>query len=193
MDQIAVIDDPRAAEISLHPVRSQLLAELADSGTASSLGLKLGLSRQSVNYHLRALESHGLIELVEERRIRNTTESVFRATATTYLISPNALASVAPDPDRAPDQLSAMWLLSLAGRLVQEIGTLITRSHKSGKLLASFAMDTEINFANAQDRAKFVAKFSEAVESLVGEFHAPHSSGSRKHRLIVALHPSITT
>jgi DNA-binding transcriptional ArsR family regulator len=33
------------------------------------------------NYHLRALERHALVELVEERRKGNVTERMMRATA----------------------------------------------------------------------------------------------------------------
>ena len=101
MIDVTVIDDPAAAEISLDPVRTRLLAELVQPGSASTLAAKVGLARQKVNYHLRALERHGLVELVEERRKGNMTERVMRATAASYVISPAALASVAPDPDRA--------------------------------------------------------------------------------------------
>ena len=128
MDDVAVIEDPAAAEASLDPVRARLLAALAEPGSATTLAARTGLARQKVNYHLRALERHGLVELVEERRRGNCTERVLRATAASYVISPAALAAVAPDPARAPDQLSAWWLLSLAARLVREVGELITRS-----------------------------------------------------------------
>jgi DNA-binding transcriptional ArsR family regulator len=192
MDEITVIDDPRTAEVSLNPVRSRMLAELVDGDSAASLAAKLGLPRQKVNYHLRALEEHGLVELVEERRKRNMTERVMRATAASYVISPAALSSVAPDPDRAPDRLSAQWLLALAGRLVQELGVLLHRSQEAGQSLPSFGMDTEIVFATAGDRAAFVAQLTESVESLVATYHAGAEPGGRKHRLIVALHPSIT-
>ena len=80
MQDVAVIDDPNVAETALEPVRARLLAELAEPGSASSLAPVLGLTRQKVNYHLRALESRGLIELVEERRKGNMTERVMRAT-----------------------------------------------------------------------------------------------------------------
>ncbi len=192
MDEIAVIEDARTAEVSLHPVRARILAELVEADSAASLAAKLGLPRQKVNYHLRALEDCGLVELVEERRKRNMTERVMRATAASYVISPAALSSVAPDPDRAPDQLSAQWLLALAGRMVQELGVLLTRSRQARQPLASFGIDTEITFARAADRAAFVAELTEAVESLVGRYHAGAEPGGRKHRLIVALHPTIT-
>ena len=107
MDDVAVIDDPAAAGASLDPIRSRLLAELAEPGSASTLAPRVGLTRQKVNYHLRALERHGLVELVEERRKGNCTERVLQATAASYVISPSALSSVAPDPSREPDQRSA--------------------------------------------------------------------------------------
>lgn len=101
MLDVTVIDDPAAAEASLDPVRARLLAELTRPGSASSLAAAVGLSRQKVNYHLRALERHGLVELVHERRKGNMTERVMRAIAASYVISPVALPAVAPDPDRS--------------------------------------------------------------------------------------------
>ena len=122
MHDIAVIEDPAAAEVSLDPIRSRLLAELARPGSATMLAAKIGLPRQKVNYHLRTLEHHGLIHLVEERRKGNVTERMMQATAASYVISPAAMTAVAPDPGRAPDRHSARWLLALAGRLVRDVG-----------------------------------------------------------------------
>src|SRR4051795_11491845 len=135
MLDVAVIDDPAAAEASLDPMRARLLAALAEPASASTLAAKAGVSRQRLNYHLRALERHGLVELVEERRRGNCTERVLRATAASYVISPTALSAVAPDPSRAPDQRSARWLLAVAGRMVREVGELITGSRAAGKPL----------------------------------------------------------
>jgi DNA-binding transcriptional ArsR family regulator len=112
MLDVTVIEDPEAAAVSLDPVRARLLAELAaEPASAAMLAGKVGLPRQKVNYHLKALERHGLVELVEERRKGNVNERLMRATATSYVISPAALGAVQPDPARSPDQLSARWLL----------------------------------------------------------------------------------
>jgi DNA-binding transcriptional ArsR family regulator len=192
MQDVAVIEDPATAGVSLDPVRARMLAALAQPGSATTLAAQVGLTRQKANYHLRALERHGLVELVEERRKGNMTERVLQATAASYVISPSALAAVAPDPDRSPDQLSARWLLALAGRLVQEVGELITRAKAARQPVATFAIDTEIRFASAADRAAFVAELSNAVEGLVGKYHDEAAARGRKHRLVVALHPSIT-
>src|SRR3954451_13177479 len=104
MQDLAVIEDPAAAGVSLDPIRAGLLSALAEPGSATTLAAQVGLTRQKVNYHLRALERHGLVELVEERRKGNCTERVMQATAMAYVISPTALSAVAPDPGRAPDQ-----------------------------------------------------------------------------------------
>ena len=192
MHDVAVIEDPAAAGVSLDPMRSRLLAALAQPGSATTLAAQVGLSRQKVNYHLRALERHGLVELVEERKKGNMTERVLRATAASYLISPAALAAVAPDPDRSPDQLSARWLLALAGRMVQEVGTLITRARAARQPLATFGIDSQVRFASAAERAAFAAELSDAVEGLVAKYHDESAEGGRAHRLVVALHPSIT-
>jgi DNA-binding transcriptional ArsR family regulator len=191
---VAVIDDPAAAEASLDPIRTRLLSELAAGpASASTLAERVGLSRQKANYHLRALERHRLVELVEERRKGNCTERVLQATAASYVISPSALSAVAPDPSRAPDQRSARWLLAVAGRLVREIGELIAGAGAAGRPLATLGIDSEVRFASARDRAAFAAELAAAVNGLVARYHDEDAPSGRRHRFVVALHPTITT
>jgi DNA-binding transcriptional ArsR family regulator len=190
MFDVAVIEDPAAAEASLDPIRARLLAALAEPGSATTLAGRVGLPRQKVNYHLRALEKHGLIELVEERRKGNMTERVLRATASSYVISPMALAAVAPDPARSPDRLSARWLLALAARLVKDVGALISGADKTKKRVATFAIEGAVRFATAADRAAFAEDLTAAVTTLVAKYHDETAEAGRDHRLIVAVHPS---
>jgi DNA-binding transcriptional ArsR family regulator len=191
MLDVTVIENPAAAEASLDPVRSRLLAELTEPGSAASLATKVGLPRQVVNYHLRTLERHGLVELVGERRKGNMTERLLRATAASYVISPAALAALQPDPDRSPDRLSAFWLLSLAARLVRDVGSLLLGARAAGKRVATFALDGEVRFANAADRSAFAEELSHAVAELVAKYHDADVRGGRSHRVVVAIHPSV--
>jgi DNA-binding transcriptional ArsR family regulator len=192
MHDVTVIDDPAAAEVSLDPVRARLLAELVAPASASMLAERVGLARQKVNYHLRALERHGLIELVEERRKGNMTERVLQATAASYVISPVALAAVQPDPARSPDRLSARWLLAVAARLVQDVGELISGAAKADKRVATFAIDGTVRFASAADRAAFAEELAGTVTALVSRYHDESAPGGREHRIVVAIHPAIT-
>jgi DNA-binding transcriptional ArsR family regulator len=189
--EVTVIADPAAAEVSLDPVRARLLAELSEPGSATTLGAKIGLSRQKVNYHLKTLERHGLVELVEERRKGNVNERVMRATALSYVISPAALASVQPDPSRSPDRLSARWMIAVASKLVRDVGELLAGAAKARRRLATFAMDGEVRFASAADRAAFAEELAGVVTTLIGKYHDETADGGRAHRVIVAVHPSV--
>ena len=186
-----MIDDPAAAGVSLDPVRARLLAELVEPGSASTLAAKVGLARQKVNYHLRTLEEHGLVELVEERRKGNMTERVMRATAASYVISPAALSQVAPDPGRAPDRLSARWLIAVAARTVRDVGDLLAGATAAGRRVATFAADGEVRFATAADRAAFADELAAAVTDLVTRYHDDSAPEGRLHRVVVAVHPSV--
>ena len=192
MHEIAVIEDSSAAEASLDPVRARLLAELVEPGSATTLAARLGLPRQRINYHLRTLERHGLVELVEERRKGNVTERLLRASAASYVISPSALAQVQPDPERAPDRLSAFWLLSLAARLIRDVGALMTGANRAGQRVATFALDGEVRFATASDRSAFAEELSAAVGALIARYHDGAAPRGRDHRLVVAIHPAVS-
>jgi DNA-binding transcriptional ArsR family regulator len=191
MLDVAVIDDPAAAEVTLDPMRARLLAELAEPASATMLAARVGLARQKVNYHLRELERHGLIELVEERKKGNVTERLMRATAQSYVISPVVLGAVQPDPTRSPDRLSASWLLALATRLVREVGTLIAGATKARKPLPTYGLDAVVRFAGPADRAAFAEELTNAVAALVSQYHDENAPGGREHRIVIALHPSV--
>jgi DNA-binding transcriptional ArsR family regulator len=186
MLDVSVIEDPAAAAVALDPIRARLLAELGEPASAAGLAARVGLSRQKVNYHLNALEAHGLVELAEARQRGGITERVMRATAVTYVVSPAALGETAVDPDRASDRLSARYVIALAGRLVREVAGLAERADAAGKRLPTMAIDTEIRFRSASERAAFADELTAAVLDLAARYH--HDDG-RPHRLVVAAHP----
>jgi DNA-binding transcriptional ArsR family regulator len=186
---IQVIDDPAAASAALTPTRSRILSELAVPASAATLAARVGLARQKVNYHLRALESHGLVRLAEERRWGGLTERLLVATAASYVVSPSALGPVATDPNREIDRLSASYLIAVGARIVREVGDLVRRATETGKRLATLAVDTEVRFRSAADRAAFSQELTEAITKLVAKYHDESAPGGRAHRLVVVAHP----
>jgi DNA-binding transcriptional ArsR family regulator len=186
MLDVEVIEDPAAAAVALDPIRAQLLAELGEPASAAGLAPRVGLSRQKINYHLNALEAHGLVELAEERKRGGITERLMRATAQSYVVSPAALGETGADPDRTADHLSARYLVALAGRVVREVAGLAQRADAAGKRLATMTIDTEIRFRSAEERAAFADDLTAAVLDLAARYH--HDDG-RPHRLVVAAHP----
>ena len=189
MFDIQVIDDPAAATVALEPMRSRLLSELAAPASAATLAARVGLARQKVNYHLRALEAHGMVRLAEERKWGGLTERLLVATATSYVVSPSALGPVAVDPKREIDRLSASYLIALGARAIREVGDLLGRAREVGKRLATLSVDTEVRFRSAADRAAFSAELTDAIATLVSKYHDESSPGGRVHRLVVMAHP----
>ena len=189
MLDVEVIDDPAAATVALEPVRSRLLSELAEPASAATLAVRVGLARQKVNYHLRALEAHGLVRLAEERKWGGLTERLLVATASSYVVSPSALGPVAADPNREIDHLSASYLIALGARVVREVGDLSRRAKEVGKGLATLAVDTEVRFRSAADRAAFSKGLTDAITKLVSKYHDESAPGGRAHRLVLMAHP----
>lgn len=189
MLDVQVIDDPAAAAVALEPVRSRLLAELAEPASAAALAARVGIPRQKINYHLRALEAHGLVRVADTRRWGGLTERRMVASAASYVVSPGALGPAAADPVRRADRLSAGYLIALAARVVREVSGLLRGAQDAGQKLATLSIDTEIRFRSPAERAAFTRELTQAVAALAARYHDEHAPGGRPHRLVVMAHP----
>ena len=187
---LRVIDDPASASVALDPVRSRLLSELRTPASAAALAGRMGLPRQKVNYHLRTLESHGLVRVDSKRRWGGLTERRLVATASAYVVSPSALGPVAADPERGMDRLSASYLVALAARVIREVGQSLRKSEELGKRLATLSIDTEVRFRSAEDRAAFSGELTAAIAALVSRYHDESTPGGRRHRLMIGAYPA---
>jgi len=187
---LEVIDAPAVAALALDPIKSRILAELATPGSAASLAGRIGLTRQKVNYHLRALEEHQLVEPVEERVWGGIKERMMIASAASYVVSPAALGLLGADPARSNDRLSASYLIALAARVVREVGALWRSARQADKRLATLSIDTVICFRSPADRAAFTTELTSAISALAARYHEDKAAGARPHRLLVASYPA---
>ena len=87
------------------------------------------------------------------------------------------------------DRLSASYLIALGARVVGEVSDLVGRAKQTGKRLATLAVDTEVRFRSATDRAAFSNELAEAITKLVAKYHDESAPGGRAHRLVVVAHP----
>lgn len=190
MLELDVIENAATAAIALDPIKSRLLAELSAPASAATLAGRVGLTRQKVNYHLRGLEDHQLIEQAEERQWGGLTERLMIATASSYVVSPAALGAIGADPTRNNDRLSASYLIALAARIVREVGALWRSAREKNKRLATLSIDSVIRFRSPADRAAFTAELAQAVTTLAARYHDENAPGGRPHRLVVASYPA---
>ena len=189
---VEVIQDVNAAAAMLSPLRLQLLERLSEPDSASGLARELGMPRQRLNYHLRELEKAGLVELVEERRKGNCMERVVRATARSYLISPEVLGSLGETPEEARDRFSSAYMVAVLAQALKDVAVLRGRAKAAEKRLSTLTVQSEIRFANPAQRNAFAEELAGEVTRLVAKYHDESAEDGRAFRLFLGAYPKIT-
>lgn len=185
MDDLRVLSDASVVEVALDPIRASILDALAEPGSAASIAATVGLTRQKVNYHLKALEEHGLVEPAGVRAWGGITERYVQRSARHLVVSPDVLQDTATNPKQIADQLSAAYLIAVNARTVSEVGS-IASGLSGGTQLPTLTVDTVIGFQSPEDRAAFASELQSAIAALVARYH--HDDG-RPHRLTVSSYP----
>jgi hypothetical protein len=146
--------------------------------------------RQLVNYHLRQLESDGLVETVGERRKRNCTERLVRAVARSYMISPSAFGSLAVHPDHVEDRASSAYLVAAAARTISEVADQRVAAQRAGKRVATMTIEADVRFATPAAQRAFADELTEAVAAVVAKYHDGSAPNGRQFRLLVGSYPA---
>ncbi len=180
-----------AAKTLMRPMRARVLEALAEPGSAASVARELGVARQKVRYHLMALESEGLVELVESRKKGNCTERIVQATARSYLSSAEVLAKLASRPADAADRFSSGYLVAVAARAVRDVAVLRDRAETAKKKLPTLTLQNDIRFATPAARHAFATELANAVAELVAKYHDGESPNGRDYRLFAGVHPAL--
>ena len=186
--RVELLEEPDRVRTALSPARRELLERLREPSSATRLAAELGVSRQRVNYHLRALEDAGLVELVEERQRRGFTERVVRTRPGAFLVDPAIAAGRPPaDPARAQDRFAAEHLLDTATGLVRDVARMQAAAAETDTRLLTFTLETEVGFARPGDVEAFVLDLARAVEE-IGRRHA--GGPGRPYRVVIGGHPA---
>ena len=186
---VHVIDGGGAATTALHPLRLEILKELAEPESAAGLARRIGMPRQQVNYHIRQLEEQGLVKLVGERRVRNCIERLVQAVGRSYVISPAALGGLAADPARIEDETSAAYLVAVVSQMVQEVAGLRHGPSQPDKDVRTLALRADIRFRSQQAQTAFAAELTEEVTRLVAKYHVPRASRGKLFRVLASAYP----
>jgi DNA-binding transcriptional ArsR family regulator len=90
------LDSTLAAVLS-HPIRSRCLTMLTErTASPNEIGRLIGEDVGNVSYHVKVLQRLGMIELVDERKVRGAVEHFYRAVTRT-LLSDEEIASLSLD------------------------------------------------------------------------------------------------
>jgi DNA-binding transcriptional ArsR family regulator len=191
--QIALIDQPDRVRLALSPVRRQLLERLRTPASASQIATEMSIGRQRVNYHLRALERAGLLELVEERQRRGCTERVLVTRAKLFVVDPTVVnpaepQSTAKHPGAAQDRFAVEHLINSAATTVRDVARMQARAQEEGTRLLTVTIDTELSFPTPADLERFADKLADFVAREAAALAS--TPGSRRYRLVIGAHPA---
>jgi len=190
--QLRLLDDPAAASAVLDPFRRRLLELLAEPGSAASLAARVVQPRQKINYHLRELQRLGLLREVGRRRKRGCVERVVQATATHFLVDPEALGSLGPDPTTVRDRTSSAYLVALAARAIRELAVLRRRADAVAKNLPTLSLHSDVRFASRADLHAFSEELAGEVARLSAKYHREDAPRARTFRFFLGAYPAIT-
>jgi len=89
-----VIQDRETLKVMADPLRSQIIEILLSTPhTIKQTAAKLGLAASRLYYHFSLLEKHGLIKVVETRRVSNLEEKLYQAVATNFEMATGLLTT----------------------------------------------------------------------------------------------------
>ncbi len=143
------------------------------------------MPRQRVNYHLRALEDAGLVELVEERPRRGCVERILRTRPGAFVVDP-AVMDVDGEFTHIHDQYAAEHLVNVAAGTVRDVARMQAAAADQGKRLLTFTVEAAVRFGQPQDVHAFTDELAAAIRTVVERFD---TKGGRPYRLVAGGHP----
>ena len=190
MDSVQTVIDPEVAALLMHPLRRRIVEEAQHPTSASEIARRIGEKRQKVNYRVTELAEAGLLVPAGERNRRNMTEKLYRASSSSYAIDSRTLGKLAPNPESMSDGLAAGTLLALADQATTEIGLSLRQARAAGKRLATTAIEAELRFTSAQQKAEFAEALSQAIaDVVVRHSHPATSRKGHRYRFIAGAYP----
>lgn len=189
MNDVYLIEKPNQAHELFKPLRLEILSRLGEPHSCPELAKDLGLTTQKVYYHVKVLETAGLLRMVRERRVRGIMEGVYRATARSYWLSPR-LVQMLGGHKRVSEQLSLQHLFSLAEDMQIEIGHLASRDTDE---TPSLGISAHIELPDEDSRTAFLAEIQTTFKQLAEKYgareHTNASGDETSFRLMLACYP----
>lgn len=175
------IDTVEQADALLKPKRVEVLRRLAEPATCTQVGQLLSETPQAVYYHVKRLQSAGLVTLVSENRVRGIVEGVYQSVARSFWVSP-AIVGRLGAPRAREDLLGLGYLLELTETLQRDLAELASGPAS----LPSFGIAGDISLS-PEDGAAFVAELQRAFGEVLTRYGGGSGVG---FRLVLACYPA---
>jgi len=171
---LATVSDPRQAGLLLHPLRARLLSLAREPVSSSDLARRLGLPRQRVNYHVRALEAAGFLKMAGRQRKRNMIEQRYVATARAFVLSPGVLGPVGADWREIGDPASTEYLLALTEQVRGDLARVQEDARAEGESVSTLSLKAQFRLESPGQRAEFSRAIREAIVGVIARYTNPN-------------------
>lgn len=191
MQDVFYIEDMAQAISLLKPVRIEILRQMDEPCTCPELADYFDESPQKIYYHVKALEQAGLVEKVDEKRVRGTVEGYYQARARAYWLAPHLVGKVGQEP-LSTDEKSLQVLLRLAEDVHDDIGKLANHA-QTGQDVPSLSLSAHIHLPDKDKRAEFLEEVAMLFQSLARKYGTlPMDAvleNDEGYRLVLACYP----
>jgi len=189
MQDVLYVEVAVQAGALLHPLRIEVLKRLGEPRSCPDLAKEIGETSQKIYYHVKILESAGLIEKVDERRVRGIMEGLYRARAKSYWLSSSLVGKVG-GAERARDQMSLGFVLSLSEEIQSDVARLGERTGE-GEVVPSLGLSLQIELDNAEERARFLTELQETLQGLAKKYAAKGSTVGQEFQVSLVCYPRL--
>lgn len=185
MREICLLEDPSQVQALGGPLRLAALRHLAQPSTCGELAEALGETPQKIHYHLKALAGAGLVDRVDEHKVRGIMEGVYQASARSYWLSP-ALTAEPGARRRVGGQVNLGFLVTLA----ESVQSDLARLAKDEGDVPALALALDIDLKDS-DATGFLREAREALEKVASKYagKAGRSRLRTRFRLALACYP----
>ena len=152
----------RWAELALHPVRIRILRVVAGARvtTRDIVALLPDVPHATLYRHLATLVKAGLIEVVEERRVRGAVERVYALPAQGATLDPAALATATPEDH-------ARYFTAFTSSLLSEFSRYLARERIDFAADGAGYQQVVLHLTDAE-LATFAADLTRVIGPLLG-------------------------
>ncbi|MEU7845340.1 helix-turn-helix domain-containing protein [Micromonospora sp. NPDC049114] len=167
----------RWADLALHPVRIRILRAVAGTRltTQGLLELLPDVPQATMYRHLAILVKAGLVEVVDERRVRGTVERVYALPAHGATLDPAALATATPEDH-------ARYFTAFMSSLLSEFSRYLTRERIDFTADGVGYQQLVLHLTDAE-----LGEFAAGLTALVGPLLGNQPGGERIPRLLATV------
>jgi DNA-binding transcriptional ArsR family regulator len=176
MLDVLFIEQPTVAAALLQPVRLDIVKRLAQPRSCPELAQILDVPTQQINYHMRKLTEAGLVDRINERRVRGTVEGIYQARAASYWLSPNLVGRLGTR--KTIDEAGLSYLLSIAEELQSDVAKLANTQEPE----PSLGVSAYVELKDPKRRAEFLAEVQQVFQGLARKYGATGHKGNERER-----------